>query len=316
MADSKIIAVMGATGAQGGGLVRAILADPQGGFRVRAITRDVNSDKAKALAKLGVEVVAADASDEASLVRAFSGAYGAFCVTFFWEHFSPEKEGQHARAMANAAKQAGLQHVIWSTLEDTRKLVPLSDNRMPTLQGKYKCPHFDAKGESDHFFTDLGLPVTLLQTTFYWDNMIYFGMGPKKGPDGALGITFPMGDKRMSGIAAEDIGKVAYGIFKRGREYIGKTVSIAGEHLTGEQMAAALSRAIGKPVRYQDISPDAYRKLGFPGAEDLGNMFQYYRDFEAQFVGARDLGVARSLNPALQSFDQWLAKNKARIPLE
>jgi uncharacterized protein YbjT (DUF2867 family) len=316
MADKKIIAVMGATGSQGSGLIQAILDDPNGGFQARAITRDVNSDKAKALAQKGVEVVAADLDDEASIKRAFTGAYGAYCVTFFWNHFSPDKEGVHAKAMAAAAKQAGVKHVIWSTLEDTRKLVPLSDDRMPTLQGKYKCPHFDSKGESDHFFTDAGLPVTFLLTTFYWDNMIYFGMGPKKGQDGTLGITFPIGDKRMSGMASEDIGKIAYGIFKKGDQYIGKRVSVAGEHITGKQMAASLSKALGKEVRYNDVSPDAYRKFGFPGAEDLGNMFQYYRDFESQFVGARDLNVARSLNPALQSFDQWLAKNKSRIPLD
>jgi uncharacterized protein YbjT (DUF2867 family) len=145
MADKKMIAVVGATGAQGGGLVRAILSDKNGGFAVRALTRDVNSEKAKALAKLGAEVVAANVDDVESLKRAFNGAYGAFCVTFFWEHFSPEKESAQAKAMAQAAKQAGVQHVIWSTLEDTRQWVPLSDNRMPTLQGKYKVAHFDGK---------------------------------------------------------------------------------------------------------------------------------------------------------------------------
>jgi uncharacterized protein YbjT (DUF2867 family) len=316
MADKKIIAVMGATGSQGSGLVQAILDDPNGGFQARAITRDLNSDKARALAQKGVEVVAADLDDPESVNRAFAGAYGAYCVTFFWAHFSPEKEQAHARVMANAAKQAGLKHVIWSTLEDTRKLVPLSDNRMPTLQGKYKCPHFDSKGEADHFFSDLGLPVTFLLTTFYWDNMYMFGMGPKKGADGKYTLTFPIGDKRMSGIAAEDIGRIAYGIFKKGEQYIGKRVAVAGEHLTGKQMAASLSKALGKDVVYNEVSPDAYRKFGFPGAEDLGNMFQYYRDFEAQFVGARDLNVARSLDPKLQTFDQWLARNKSRIPLE
>jgi uncharacterized protein YbjT (DUF2867 family) len=311
MADKKIIAVLGATGSQGGGLIRAILDDPNGGFQARALTRDVNSDKAKALAKQGVEVVAADLDDPASIARAFTGAYGVYGVTFFWNHFSPEKEQTHAKAIANAAKQANVKHVIWSTLEDTRKLVPLSDDRMPTLQGKYKVPHFDAKGEVDHVFTDLGVPVTFLATTFYWDNMIYFGMGPKKGPDGKFAITFPMGDKRMSGIAAEDIGKVAYGIFKKGQEYIGKRVAIAGEHLSGKQMAASLSKALGKDVQYNDVSPDAYRKFGFPGAEDLGNMFQYYRDFEPQFTvrctrrcnrstsgSRRTKSASRSNNPA------------------
>ena len=217
--------------------------------------------------------------------------------------------------MAQAAKHAGIEHVIWSTLEDTRKWVPLSDNRMPTLMGKYKVPHLDAKGEANQVFTDLGLPVTFLQTSFYWDNFIYFGMGPKKGPDGKLALTMPMGDKKLPGIAAEDIGRCAYGIFKRGREFIGKTVGIAGEHLTGAQMAAALTKALGEEVRYNDVPPEVYRSFGFPGAEDLGNMFQFKRDFNEYFCGARNLEVARALNPALQSFDAWLAQNKARIPL-
>ena len=144
----KIIAVAGATGAQGGGLTKAILADPSGGFAVRALTRDVNSDKAKALAKAGAEVIAANVDDAASMKKAFKGADAAYCVTFFWDHFSPEREKAQAYNMAVAAKDAGLKHVIWSTFEDTRKSIPLSDDRMPTLQGKYKVPHFDSKAEA------------------------------------------------------------------------------------------------------------------------------------------------------------------------
>jgi uncharacterized protein YbjT (DUF2867 family) len=316
MSDRKIIAVVGATGAQGGGLVRAILNDPRGGFAVRAITRDVHTDKAKALAQLGAEVVAGDVDDEASLRRAFQGAHGAYCVTFFWAHFSPEKERAEAAAMAHAAQAAGLSHVIWSTLEDTRKLVPLSDNRMPTLQGRYKVPHFDGKGECNAEFTSLGLPVTLLLTSFYWDNLIYFGMGPRKGADGKLVFALPMGDKKLPGIAAEDIGRCAYGIFQRGPEFIRRTVGIAGEHLTGAQMAAALAQAYGQPVAYQAVPFDVYRKLGFPGADDLGNMFQYKHDFEKEFCGARSLEFSRSLNPALQTFAAWLAAHKDRIPVQ
>ncbi|MGD0010924.1 MAG: NmrA/HSCARG family protein [Terriglobia bacterium] len=315
MAEKRIIAVVGATGAQGGGLVRAILSDARGGFSARALTRDVNSDKAKALAKLGAEVVAADIDDVESLKRAFEGAYGAYCVTFFWAHFSPEKELAEATNMAQAAMQAGIEHAIWSTLEDTRQWGPLSDNRLPTLMGKYKVPHFAAKGAANQVFTDLGLPVTFLQTSFYWDNFIYFGMGPKKSPDGKLALTMPMGDKKLPGIAAEDIGRCAYGIFERGREFIGKTVGIAGEHLTGAQMAAALTKALGQEVRYNDVPPEVYRSLGFPGAEDLGNMFQFKHDFNEYFCAARKLEVARALNPALQTFDAWLAQYKARIPL-
>jgi uncharacterized protein YbjT (DUF2867 family) len=251
-----------------------------------------------------------------SLKKAFAGAYGVFCLTNFWEHFSPEKEFAQAKGQAQAAKDTGVQHVIWSTLEDTRKWVPLSDNRMPTLMGKYKVPHFDSKGEADGEFTKIGVPTTFLPTSFYWDNLIHFGMGPKKGPDGTLAFTLPMDDKKLPGIAAEDIGKCALGIFKKGREYIGKTVGIAGEHLTGTQMAAALAKALGQTVRYNAVTPEMYRGFGFAGAEDLGNMFQFNRDFEAVFCGARNLDVSRSLNPVLQTFDQWLSRNKNRIPLE
>jgi uncharacterized protein YbjT (DUF2867 family) len=311
--SKKTIAVVGATGAQGGGLVRAILADPNGGYAARAVTRDPASDKAKALAQQGAEVVAANVDDKAAMRRAFDGAHGAFCVTFFWDHFSPEKEQAEARAMAEAAKDAGVKHVIWSTLEDTRQRVPLSDDRLPTLMGKYKVPHFDAKGEADAFFREL-TPATCLRTSFYWDNLIHFGMGPKPGPDGTLALTMPMADKKLPGIAAEDIGRCAYGVFKRA-DLIGKTVGIAGEHLTGAQMAAALSKALGKTVVYNAVPAEAFRKFGFPGAEDLGNMFQYKAMFEAEYCGARDLDFSRSLNPQLQTFAQWLESNAKRIPL-
>ncbi|MDH4328605.1 MAG: NmrA/HSCARG family protein [Nitrospira sp.] len=316
MAEKKIIAVVGATGAQGGGLVRAIVNEPASGFTVRALTRDTGSDKAKALAALGIEMVAANLDDVESLQRAFTGCYGVFCLTNYWEHFSPEKEVAQARAMAQAAKHVEVRHVVWSTLEDTRRWVPVTDQRMPTLMGKYKVPHFDAKGEAEAEFSKLGLPVTFLLTSFYWENMIFFGMGPKKGPDGRLALILPMGDKKLPGIAVEDIGKCCFGIFKRGQDFIGKTVGIAGEHLTGQEMAAALTEALGKPVTYNAVPFEAYRKFGFPGADDLGNMFQFKHDFNEVFCSARDLALSRSLNPSLQTFEQWLVQNKGRIPLE
>ena len=315
MSGKKIIAVVGATGAQGGGLVRAILNDPSSGFAVRALTRKVDSDKAKELKKLGADVVAADLDDVESLKRAFAGAYGAFCLTNFWEHFSADKEFAQAKNMAQAAKHADVQHVIWSTLEDTRRWIPLSDQRMPILKGKYKVEHFDAKGEADHLFTDLGVPTTFLLTSFYWENLIYFGAGPKKGPDGKLAMIYPMGEKKLPGIAVDDIGKCALAIFKKGREFIGKTVGIAGEHLTIAQMAAALTKALGQEVRYHEVSPDEYRKFGFPGAEDMGNMFQFKRDFQEAFCGPRNPAIARGLNPSMQTFEAWLAQNKSRIPI-
>ncbi|MBK5293544.1 MAG: NmrA/HSCARG family protein [Acidobacteriia bacterium] len=314
MADKRIIAVVGATGAQGGGLARAIQRNPDSGFIARAITRNVNSPKARELAKLGAEVVEGDVDDAASMKKAFQGAYGAYCVTFFWDHFSPEKEKAQATTMAQAAKAAGLQHVIWSTLEDSRKFIPLSDDRMPTLLGNYKVPHFDAKGESDHVYTDLGVPTTFLLTSFYWDNFIYFGSGPKPGPDGKLVFTLPMGEAKLPGIAVEDIGKCAFGVFKNSG-YIGKTVGVAGQHLTGAQIAESLARALGQPVTYNAVSPAVYRGFGFPGADDLGNMFQFNHDFSEVFCAARSIEVSRRLNPELQTLDEWLAVHKSLIPL-
>jgi uncharacterized protein YbjT (DUF2867 family) len=316
MAQPKVVAVIGATGAQGGGLVRAMLRDAERRFVPRAITRDPASEKARALAAAGVEVVQADADQPDSLRDAFAGAYGAFCVTNFWEHFSPERELAQADAMARATKDAGLEHVIWSTLEDTRRWVPLEDDRMPTLMGKYKVPHFDAKGEADGHFRQHGAPTTLLLTSFYWDNLAYFGMGPKRGPDGVLALTLPMGRAKLPGIAAEDIGKCAFGVLRRGTAAAGQTVGIAGEHLSGEEMAADLSAALGETVRYNAIEPEVYRGLGFPGADDLGNMFQFNRDFADDFRAARPVAAARELNPELLSFKSWLAANKDRIPLQ
>lgn len=317
MSEKKIIAILGATGAQGGGLVRSILSDKFGGFTARALTRDVNTDKAKALAELGAEVVAVDIDNEESLRKAFDGAYGVYAVTFFWEHFSPEKEKAQVQFIAKASKDAGVKHVIWSTLEDTRNWVPLTDNRMPSLgDGKYKVPHFDGKGESNKYFTEQNLPVTFLLTSFYWDNFIYFGMGPKKGPDGKLALNIPMGERKLPGIAAEDIGKSAYGIFKRGNEFIGKTVGISGGHLTGKQMADSFTKALGQEVVYNAVPFDVFRSFGFPGADDLGNMFQFKHDFEDYFCGARSIDFSKSINSSLQNFDQWLEENKTKIPLE
>ncbi|MDC3961948.1 NmrA/HSCARG family protein [Polyangium jinanense] len=309
----RVIAVVGATGAQGGGLVRAIAAHPSGAFRARAITRNVNSTAAKELRALGAEIAFADLDDEASLRRAFEGAYGAYCVTFFWSHFSPERETKQARAMARAARATRVEHVIWSTIEDSRKWVPLSDDRMPTLRGKYKVPHTDAKGEADATFTELGVPTTFFHTSFYWENFLHLGMGPQRDGQGRLTLTLPMGTAKLPGIATEDIGRCAYGVFERGPAMIGQRLGVASDHLTGSELAAAFSAIAGEEVRYHAIEPEAYRRLDFPGADDLGNMFQFKRDFMADYCGLRDLARTRALNPNLRSFATWLAENQSRF---
>jgi uncharacterized protein YbjT (DUF2867 family) len=311
----KIIAVTGATGAQGGGLARAILRDTTGEFALRAITRNPDSEKAKAFAAAGTEVVKADLDDLASLRAAFTGAHGAFCVTNFWEHFSGRKETEQGRALAEAAGAAGVRHAIWSTFEDTRKSIPLRDDRMPTLQGEYKVAHFDAKADANDAFAKAGVPTTFLLTSGYYENFIHFGWGPQRTPDGRLALVFCLDDAKMPMIAVEDIGKCALGIFKRGDEYIGRTVGVAGDHLSGSEMAAALSAALGKAIVYNAVPPDVYRSFKFPGADDIGNMFQFKRDFEDMYRRNRSLEESRRLNPELQTLEAWLKANASRIPL-
>jgi uncharacterized protein YbjT (DUF2867 family) len=180
--------------------------------------------------------------------------------------------------------------------------------------GKYKVPHFDAKGEADAVFA-ARVPTTNLATSFYWENLIHFGMGPKPAGDGTLTFSLPMGNAKLPGIAVEDLGRCAYAIFKAGKPHVGKTVAVSGDQPTGAEMAAALGKALGKTVRYVAVPFAVFRGLGFPGAEDLGNMFQVKHDFQQAYCGPRDPAIARRLNPALLDFSTWVARNKARIPL-
>jgi uncharacterized protein YbjT (DUF2867 family) len=312
MSNPKIIAVIGATGAQGGGLVRAIRNDPSRSFVARALTRNPASEAALAL---GVETVQADLDDPESLRRAFDGVHGVFGVTAYWEHHSPERELAQAHAMAAAAAAAGVKHFVWSTLEDTRQRLPVGSGRMPVLMGKYNVPHMDAKGQADEVFIASGVPTTALRTSFFWENLIHFGMAPRRGADGVLVFSLPMGMKKLPGIAAADIGQCALGVFQHGADYIGKTVGIAGQHLTGVEMADVLSRALGEPVRYEAVPFDVYRGLGFPGAEHLGNMFQFKHDFNADFCEARSVEHSRRLHAGVLTFEQWVGRNRGALPI-
>ncbi|MDQ3646284.1 MAG: NmrA/HSCARG family protein [Actinomycetota bacterium] len=314
MAEKRVIAVVGATGAQGGGMARSILDDPEGRFACRALTRDPGSDAARALAQRGAEVVRADLDDQESLAKAFEGVYGAFCMTNFFEHFSADKELEQASNLARAAGRAGIRHAIWSTQEDTREWFPLEDDRMPTLQGRYKVPNFDAKGEADQVFTESGVPTTLLRTSFFWENFLGFG-APMRGEDGVLALTLAMGRKKVPGIAAEDIGRCAHGIFTRGDELVGETVAISGEHLTATEMAAGLGDALGEEVRYNEVPLGVFRGFPFPGADLAANTWQFVDAINEEYCARRDVGFSRALNPRLQAFAEWLAANKDRIPV-
>ena len=316
MKSTRIIAVVGATGTQGGSVARAILNDRANDFALRAITRKPSSPRAEALACAGAEVVYADLDDLESITRAFTGAYGAYCMTDFWGgNGDPERERLQGTSMAEAARCAGVQHVIWSTLEDTRRYVPLSDARMPTLLGKYKVPHFDGKGEADEAFVRLGVPTTFFLTSFYWENFLRFpGMQLRRREDGDTILAMPMGDRKLPGIAVDDLGLCALGVFRQTCS-VGQTIGVAGEHLACAQIAASLTKATGRTVRYMDVDPADFRTWDFPGAAELSNMLQFKRDFQEVFCGHRSVERSRQLNPALQTFDAWLARHASEFNL-
>ncbi|HUK35665.1 MAG TPA: NmrA/HSCARG family protein [Vicinamibacterales bacterium] len=309
MGVKRIIAVVGATGTQGGSVARALLRDGGDAFGVRAITRKPSSPRAQMLARDGAEVVYADLDDLDSMKRAFAGAYGAYCMTDFWGgHGDPERERLQGSTMAEAARCAGLQHVVWSTLEDTRRLVPLSDTRMPTLLGKYKVPHFDGKAEANEAFVRLGVPTTFFLTSFYWENFLQFPGMQLRAQNGDITLAMPMADKKLPGIAVDDIGLCALGVFTQACS-AGQTIGVAGEHLTCTQIASMLTTALGTRVRYVDVDPATYRTWDFPGAAELSNMLQFKRDFQEAFCGVRSVERSRQLNPSLQTFETWLSRH-------
>ncbi|WP_133916575.1 NmrA/HSCARG family protein [Streptomyces sp. NBC_00582] len=311
MSENKVIAVVGATGAQGGSLVEAILEHPGSGLTVRALTRNPDSEKAKALASRGIEVVRGDADDPGSLESAFTGAHGAFLVTNFNEHGDAARETAQAKAMADAVKKAGVRHVVWSTLEDTRGLIADDDPRFVKLEGGRYLLNSDSKGEADGYFRELGVPTTFMRTCFFWENL--FGpMFLRRGDDGALLLTIAIGDALLPGVSVKNIGRFAFGIFTH-PEFIGRTVGVANAHLTGADMADTLARLLGEEVRYEPYTLDALRALDMPMADTFANLMQFKQAFNAEYVGARDLDVVRVLNPEVETFDQWVSEHKDQL---
>jgi uncharacterized protein YbjT (DUF2867 family) len=315
--EKTTIAVVGGTGNQGGGLVRAILDDPDGRFAARVLTRDPDSPKAQELAARGVELVRADLDDEASLRAAFDGAYGAFVYTNYYEQRTPELEAGRSRVQieldqaqnaARAALSARLRHVVWSTLEDTRPHFAHLGSDAPDLGDGYRVPHFDAKGSANAYFTALGVPTTFLETTFFFEAFL----GPRKprrGSDGKRALTLPMGDSVMAMVSSEDIGRTAYGIFEAGARFIGATVSMAAVHLSGEQLAEIFTKRLGEEVVFRPVSRDETRKANHESA----NMYQFYDEAAEMFLAKRDPEAIRALNPRLTSLEDWIAAHRDQL---
>jgi uncharacterized protein YbjT (DUF2867 family) len=291
--ERRTILVTGATGAQGGSVVRHLLKRDR--YAVRALTRTPGSERARALAKQGVEVVAGDLDDADSLRAGLDGCYGAFGVTNFWEHF--DREAQQGRNLVDAVADAGIRHFVFSTLPNVKALTG----------GEIEVPHFDIKGEMEDYARERGVPATFAQLAFYYENFYVF-LKPQRQDDGSYVIGFPQGDTPLAGVAAEDAGGVIAVMFDRPDEFMGRTQYIVGDDIPAAEYAAIMSRVLERRVAYQHIPRDVFAGFGFPGAEDVANMFEFYR---TRVPNRRaDLERSRELYPAIQDFETWLKRHR------
>lgn len=296
MNHRKKILVFGATGAQGGSVARNLLS--RGQYDVRAFTRKADSEAAQELRALGAEVVQGDLDDPASISAALEGCYGVFGVTNFWEHF--EKEGPQGRNLVAAVATAKIQHFIFSTLPSIEK----------ETNGALHSPHFDLKAEHEEYARSLGIPSTFVHVPFYYENFLYF-FPPRPDGDGVFQFGFPQGDTPLAAISVEDVGRIVAPLFEQPEKYIGKVLKLAGDEQPAAAYANAMSRRTGADIRYTYVPRDTFAALGFPGAADLADMFEYYRLHIPSRM--RDIDTCRAIAPELQSFETWAKRNEGKL---
>ncbi|CAI9175491.1 unnamed protein product [Rangifer tarandus platyrhynchus] len=255
-------------------------------YVVRALTRDVTQPKAQVLRDLGAKVVKGDLNDKASVEAALKGAYGAFL----------------GKVVADVAKSQGLKHVVYSGLENVKRLT----------SGKLEVLHFDGKGEVEEYFWSIGVPMTSIRVAAYFENFLG-PFKPVKASDGDIHPGYvegslPMGDVPMDGISVADIGAIVCSIFNSPEEFVGKAVGLSAEALTVQQYADILSKGLGKEVRDAKITPEAYEKLKFPAAKEMANMCRFY-----QMKPDHDIKLTHRLNPKVKSFSQFISENQAAL---
>ena len=298
---AKLITVFGATGSQGGAVVRALLAAT--GYKVRAVTRNPDSESAKALKAAGTEVVKGNLDDAVSVQNAVSGAYGVYLVTNYFELFfqlqdsdaASEKEIAQGKTVADACKTAGVKHLVFSGMELVKDITGKS------------CPHFDSKGTIEKYLDEIGVPNTSVRYPFYYENLINPAFKPQE-KDGVYELTYPMKGP-MDGISVEDGGPVVAAVFGNPQEYIGKKLGISGERKTLPEYLAIMSELSGKTFKYNEVDVDEYAKLPIPLAADFAAMFDFY----IRGNPGRDIALTKKLNPNALTFQEWATKNKAKI---
>ncbi len=298
----QIITVVGGTGAQGGGVVDALLASGQ--FAVRVVSRNPASKSAEALEKRGIEVVKGDLLEPSSLRSAFEGAYGAFLVTNFWDPAQMEKETDIAIGAVKEARAAGVQHFIWSTLPDAETLTG----------GRLKLRHFTGKARADAAVKAAGIPRhTFVQAPFYFQNFLG-PLAPQPLPNGGRGWVVPM-DPAARVIHAgdvNDVGRAVAAAFAAGDTLPnGSYLAVCGGLYSWNDFVSTLN-AQGHDVQVQQVPADAYDTF-FPGAPEMRETFQYFEQC-FYFGPEREsrIAAANSVYPAgFISFSDWAKLNLA-----
>jgi len=279
--DNKIIAVTGATGQQGGAVARKLLAE---GWKVRALTRDFNKPAAQELAQAGAELVAGDMDSRSELEAAFEGVYGVFSVQNFWlPNVGYEGEIRQGKNVADAAKAAGVQHLVYSSVGSAHRGMGQK--------------HFDSKWEIEQYIQTLNLPYTILRPVAFFENFNWERPAISNGVFNAIGLR---AGKERQMISVQDIAVFAAFAFASPDEYVGKTIELAGDALTESEIAETFSKVIGRPVKLTPPSGG-----GWGSEEEMKAMFNF---FNGEAYNA-DIPVLRKIHPRLLTLEQYLSKN-------
>ncbi|KAL4920955.1 hypothetical protein BDW62DRAFT_175607 [Aspergillus aurantiobrunneus] len=264
---SKLLTVFGATGRQGGSVIRTVLADSalSQQFKLRGITRDVSKPDAKALVEKGVEVIGADMTSVSSLVQAISGSHSVFLVTTPTFTEGSDLELTQGKNVADAAKKAGVQHLIFSSLLNVTEI---TGGRLKNV------PHFDQKAQVEQYIRSLGVPATFVLPGYFMTNYTALGM-IRKGEDSVYTLAYPVG--KNAGFPLVDIdadlGKYVATALKNPSKTQGSQILAATDYYTPSRILEEFEEVTGNKTRFVQVDSDIYKGFmqGYVGLEMLEN---------------------------------------------
>ena len=299
---NQIFTVFGATGGQGNSVALTLQAN---GYKVRALTRNPESDASKALATKGCDVMKVDMSDTGSLEKAITGSYGVYAVTNFWgvllssENKSTSEtrdfEISCGKAIADICKKEDVKILVYSGLEHINNIL-----------GK-PCHIFDGKATVAEYLDEINVPHITIRMSYYYTNFItcpYY-----KNEDGSYTMTWPMYGP-FDTMSVEDLGPVVASIAKESDKYMGKTLGLCGDRMTMEEHAAIISEVTGKKLIYNQVSEEEFVPgFPYPAGDCVATMFEFFEKGNP----VRDMELTRTLNPNVPTFRQWAEKNKDKL---